>query len=121
MPIYKSVDKDHDTILAQHNIGSSRQPLHILAVSISAGKQVTTHNPLRFRVLATYLSHNSGTFLIAPNIHVQIVYGCKNRDKKTEGILSKGKIIRKLTFYFKTIRIADNSLKLKLNTLTLYL
>ena len=66
-------------ILAQHDVRRARQPFYILAVMVAARKEVTTHNPLRFRVFAPYLRHDGRTLLLAPNIHsIADLSGCKN-------------------------------------------
>ena len=64
-PMYEN----YDAILAQHNVRRARQPLHVLAVAIAAREEVAAYNPLRFRVPAPYLRHDSRTLLLTPNIH----------------------------------------------------
>ena len=80
VPVPKTtVYENHDAILAQHDVRRARQPFYILAVTIAARKEVTTHNPLRFRVFAPYLRHDGRTLLLAPNIHsIADLSGCKN-------------------------------------------
>ena len=70
MPMPKApVDENHDTILAQHDVRRTRQPLHVLAVTVTARKEVTPHNPLRLRVLALDFRHDGGAFLLVPDVH----------------------------------------------------
>lgn len=80
VPVPKTtVYENHDAILAQHDVRRARQPFHILAVTVAAQKEVTAHNPLRFRVLAPYLRHDGGTLLLTPNIHsIADLSDCKN-------------------------------------------
>ena len=70
MPVPKApVDENHDAILAQHNIRCARQPLHVLAVTVAARKEVAPHNPFRLRVLALDFRHDGGAFLFVPDVH----------------------------------------------------
>ena len=70
MPVPEAtVDENHDAILAQHDIRRARQPLHVLAVTVAARKEVTPHNPLRLRVLALDFRHDGGAFLLVPDVH----------------------------------------------------
>ena len=70
MPVPKAaMYENDDAVFAQDDIGSSRQPLYVFAVTVATGEQVTPHNPFWLRILAPYFRHNGGTFLFTPNIH----------------------------------------------------
>lgn len=75
MPVYlmsmpkASVYENHNTILTQHDVWRTWQPLHILAVTIAAREEVTAYNPFRFCIPTPYPRHNSRTLFLAPDIH----------------------------------------------------
>jgi hypothetical protein len=54
-----SVDEDASTILLQHNIGRTRQSLHIDTETEAMCEKELPHNHFRFRVLATDVCHAS--------------------------------------------------------------
>ena len=64
-PVYEN----HDAILAQYDVRRARQPLHVLAVTVTARKEVTPHNPFRLRVLSLDFRHDGGAFLLVPDVH----------------------------------------------------
>jgi hypothetical protein len=54
-----SVDEDASTILLQHNIGCTRQSLHIDAETETMREKKFPYNHLRLRILATDICHAS--------------------------------------------------------------
>ena len=70
MPVPEApMNENHDSILALHNIGRTRQPFHIFQVTISARIKITAHYKLGLCILAPDLSHHCRPLLFIPNIH----------------------------------------------------
>jgi len=59
-----SVYEYHRAVLAQHDVGRARQPLHVHPVAESSAMEVSPHRHLRLGVAAVYAGHASVPLLL---------------------------------------------------------